>query len=206
MLIWSSEGFLHYEGHQVSSNVSEERRNKFSNLEHSFENRFTSITPIKAHPTKGYEGPEREQKYRFILSLISTLVGCGWATPRPGRSTPGKRPGSHCAGGCVGPRAGLDGVHKPRPPPIGMQSPDRPGRSEPTGIPVINEIQRRKTECVHESWREQQDAWQSRLVPSPLIRSCCLCTHNFAYLNRSYSSVSVKSRYIVLNRLHHRYI
>jgi hypothetical protein len=29
----------------------------------------------------------------------------------------GKRPGTHCIGGWVGPRAGLDGCGKPRPPP-----------------------------------------------------------------------------------------
>jgi hypothetical protein len=30
---------------------------------------------------------------------------------------PGKRPGTHCIGGLVGPRAGLDGCGKSRPPP-----------------------------------------------------------------------------------------
>ena len=30
---------------------------------------------------------------------------------------PGKRPGTHCIGGWVGPRAGLDGCGKSRPPP-----------------------------------------------------------------------------------------
>jgi hypothetical protein len=29
----------------------------------------------------------------------------------------GKRPGTHCIGGCVDPRAGLDGCGKSRPPP-----------------------------------------------------------------------------------------
>jgi hypothetical protein len=32
--------------------------------------------------------------------------------PRPGRFTPGKTPGTHCTGGWVSPRAGLDGCGK----------------------------------------------------------------------------------------------
>ena len=43
----------------------------------------------------------------------------GWGvsvTPRP-LFTPGKDPGTHCTGGWVGPRAGLDRCGKSRPPP-----------------------------------------------------------------------------------------
>ena len=36
---------------------------------------------------------------------------------RPGRSLPREKPGNHCTGGCVGPRAGLDRCGKSRPPP-----------------------------------------------------------------------------------------
>jgi len=32
-----------------------------------------------------------------------------WSATRPGRNLPLKRPGSHCTGDWVGPRAGLDG-------------------------------------------------------------------------------------------------
>ena len=39
----------------------------------------------------------------------------------------GKRPGTHCTGGWVGPRAGLDGCGKSRR--TGIRSPDRPVRS-----------------------------------------------------------------------------
>ena len=49
------------------------------------------------------------------------------ATPRP--LYPRERPGTHCIGGWVGPRAGLDGCGKSRPPP-GIRSPDRPARRE----------------------------------------------------------------------------
>jgi hypothetical protein len=37
--------------------------------------------------------------------------------PRPGRSLPRERPGTHCTGGWVGPRAGLDRCGKSRSPP-----------------------------------------------------------------------------------------
>ena len=53
----------------------------------------------------------------------------GWAvstTPRP--LYPQERPGTHCTGGWVGPRACLDGCGKY--PPTGIRSPDRPVRSE----------------------------------------------------------------------------
>ena len=39
-------------------------------------------------------------------------------------------PGTHCTRGWVGPRAGLDGCGKSRPPPTGIRSPDRPARRE----------------------------------------------------------------------------
>jgi len=46
--------------------------------------------------------------YSSTVSLTSLLVGAGWSAPRPGRFTPGKRGGTHCAGGWVGPSASLD--------------------------------------------------------------------------------------------------
>jgi hypothetical protein len=47
--------------------------------------------------------------------------------PRPGRFTPrGKRPGRHCTGGWVGPRARLDGCEKCHSHSIaGLSSPER---------------------------------------------------------------------------------
>ena len=53
----------------------------------------------------------------------------GWvvnATPR--LLYPRERSGTHCEGGWVGPRAGLDGCGKSRP--TGIRSPDRPARSQ----------------------------------------------------------------------------
>ena len=39
----------------------------------------------------------------------------GWLSSSPGRSLPRERPGTHCIGGLVGPRAGLDRCRKSRP-------------------------------------------------------------------------------------------
>ena len=56
-----------------------------------------------------------------------TRRGEGSASP-PGHSLTRERPGTHCTGGWMGPRAGLDGCGKSRPP-TGIRSPDRPARS-----------------------------------------------------------------------------
>ena len=47
----------------------------------------------------------------------------------PAALYPRERPGTHCTGGWVGPRASQDRCGKSRPP-AGNQSPDRPSRSE----------------------------------------------------------------------------
>ena len=44
-------------------------------------------------------------------------MGVGGQRHAPAALTPGKRPGIRCIGGWVGPRAGLDGCGKSRPPP-----------------------------------------------------------------------------------------
>ena len=44
---------------------------------------------------------------------------------------PPERPGTHCIGGWVGPRAGLDEREKSHP--IGIRSPNRPPHSDPLG-------------------------------------------------------------------------
>ena len=78
----------------------------------------------KGHPLTSHEGPEVE--YRLFFNLGAKW---GWvvnATPRP--LYPRDRPGTHCIGGWVGPRAGLDGCGKSRPHRI--RSADRPARSE----------------------------------------------------------------------------
>ena len=53
--------------------------------------------------------------YSYALSLTSALDGNGGQRHAPVALLPGKRPGTHCTGGWVGPRASLDGCGKPRP-------------------------------------------------------------------------------------------
>ena len=68
---------------------------------------------VKVLPITGHEGPEGE--YRFMPSALRL----GWGvstTPQP--LYPRERPGTHCTGGWVDPRAGLDGCEKSRPPPV----------------------------------------------------------------------------------------
>jgi hypothetical protein len=48
--------------------------------------------------------------YRSTLSLTPLLYRGVWSTPRPG-----KMGGTHCIGGWMGPKAGLDGCGKSRP-------------------------------------------------------------------------------------------
>jgi hypothetical protein len=51
-----------------------------------------------------------ESRYSSYSFTTSALDGGEWSASRPGRVfTPGERtPGTHCTGGWVGPRAGLD--------------------------------------------------------------------------------------------------
>jgi len=46
----------------------------------------------KAHPSTNLEGPDKELKYNFTLSLTSALDVVGGPTPRPGCFTPRKDP------------------------------------------------------------------------------------------------------------------
>jgi hypothetical protein len=47
------------------------------------------------------------------IFMTSALVGGEWSASRPGRFTPGERaPVTHCIGGWVGPRTGLDDMEK----------------------------------------------------------------------------------------------
>ena len=55
-------------------------------------------------------------------------MGVGGHCHAPAALPPGKRPGTHCTGGWVGPRAGLDGGGKYRPHQDSV--PDRPARIE----------------------------------------------------------------------------
>jgi hypothetical protein len=70
---------------------------------------------LKVRPRTGHEGPEVQYGYECTLSVISALDEGGCSVPRPGRFTPGERPGTHCIGGWVGPRTGMDECRKSRP-------------------------------------------------------------------------------------------
>jgi len=59
------------------------------------------------HPRSGHEGPEWELRYSYTLSLTSALDGVSgqrYATA----ALPRERPGTHCTGGWLGLRVGLD--------------------------------------------------------------------------------------------------
>ena len=101
----------------------------------------------EVHPITGHEGPEVEQMCSSTLPSTSTL-DVGWVvneTPRP-LYPPGKEPGTHCTGGWVGPKAGLDGCGKFLPL-TGIRSPDRPVRSESL-YPTIGTFDKSTSDCA----------------------------------------------------------
>ena len=51
-------------------------------------------------------------RYSYTLSLTSTLDGVGGQCYAPAALIPRKRSVTHCVGGWVGPRAGLNGTGK----------------------------------------------------------------------------------------------
>jgi hypothetical protein len=69
----------------------------------------------RVHPRTGHGGPEREYRYSSSLSLTSALDGVGGHRHAPAAIYPQERPGIHCKGGWLGPRAGLDRCGKCRP-------------------------------------------------------------------------------------------
>jgi hypothetical protein len=64
----------------------------------------------KAVPLHAMEALGGERRYSSYSFSTSALDGGEWSASFPGRAfTPGERtPGTHCTGGWVGPRAGLD--------------------------------------------------------------------------------------------------
>jgi hypothetical protein len=68
----------------------------------------------KGHPITGHEGPRGRGVALLILDLGARR---GWVvSTMPWPLYPREKPGTHCTGGWVGPRAGLD-VRKISPPP-----------------------------------------------------------------------------------------
>jgi len=68
----------------------------------------------KVHPKRGHKSQEGEQRYSPSISLTSALDGVGGQRKAPAALLP-ERPGTHCIGGWVSPRAGLDRCGKLRP-------------------------------------------------------------------------------------------
>jgi hypothetical protein len=68
----------------------------------------------RVHHRIVHEVPEGDWRYSSTLHLTSAQHGVGGQHHAPAALLPGKRPGTHCIGGWVGPRPGLDGCGKTR--------------------------------------------------------------------------------------------
>jgi hypothetical protein len=77
---------------------------------------------------KAYGGVD-EQIHIFLTSV---LVGGEWSASRPGRFTPG----THCIGGLVDPRAGLDDMEKILDPIVTRTPTPRSSSPQPVAIPT----------------------------------------------------------------------
>jgi hypothetical protein len=75
----------------------------------SFKKYFKKRDPYTGLRSKG------EKRYNSILSLASALEGGGVASSTPRPLHPREKPGTHCTGGWLGPRAGLEGCENSRP-------------------------------------------------------------------------------------------
>jgi hypothetical protein len=70
---------------------------------------------VMFHPFIGYKDPLGEKSYSSTLFLTSALEGMRGQHHAPAANYPWERPGTHCTGGWVGLRAGLDRRGKSRP-------------------------------------------------------------------------------------------
>jgi hypothetical protein len=87
-------------------------------------------------PATRHGGAWGEKSYSSFSFMTSALDGGEWSASRPGRALPPRErtTGTHCRGGCVGPRAGLDteagGKILSPLPGIEPRSPGHPTRSQ----------------------------------------------------------------------------
>jgi hypothetical protein len=82
---------------------------------------------VKFAPEQAQKVQKENRSNNSALSLTSELDRVGNQRHGPATVPPGRRPCTHCAGGRVGPRAGLDGCGKSRlPPPPQRDSIPRP--------------------------------------------------------------------------------
>jgi len=67
------------------------------------------------------QSTEAQRGNNSVITLLSLYpqcqLGVGGQRHAPAALPPGKRPGTHCIGGWVGSRAGMDWCGKSRPPP-----------------------------------------------------------------------------------------
>jgi hypothetical protein len=79
----------------------------------------------KAVPLHAMEALRGERRYSSYSFSTSALDGGEWLASRLGRAfTPGERtPGTHCTGGWVGPRAGVDTEARGKIVPAGDRTP-----------------------------------------------------------------------------------
>jgi hypothetical protein len=80
---------------------------------------------VKVHPRTVHEGPEGESRYRSTLFLTWCCLGMGGKCHSPAALPLGKRSNTHCTGGLLGPRAGLNGCDENLGP-TGIRSLGRP--------------------------------------------------------------------------------
>ena len=85
-----------------------------------------------------------KQSYSSTLSLTSAQDGLGGQSQAPAALPPEKRAGTHCTGGRVGPRAGVDRWGKSSPPP-GFD----PRDIQPVASHCPTLIRRNTSEYVH---------------------------------------------------------
>jgi hypothetical protein len=89
----------------------------------------------KSSPITHHGGAWRDRRYSSYSFTTSALDGGEWLASRPGRALPpGERtPGTHCTGGWVGPRVGLETeVRGKSPLPLAGIEPRSPGRPVPS--------------------------------------------------------------------------
>jgi hypothetical protein len=86
------------------------------------------VTPVQAlRLCTGRSAHRGSRRIALPFHDHGTRRGEGSAS-RSGRSLPREKPGTHCTGGWVGPRAGLDSCRYLSP--TGIRSPHRPARSQ----------------------------------------------------------------------------
>jgi hypothetical protein len=103
-ILSSIEGWKLSDCHKGSRTITASAHLKVFPELHSSLQKKKKISPATCH--SGAWGQRRYSSYTFLTSV---LHGGEWSASRPVRTLPREKiPGTHCTGGWVGPRAGLD--------------------------------------------------------------------------------------------------